>query len=107
MTDTTLCPNCKTPLHGQFCSECGQNQKGIDRFLLTLVNEAFEDLFRWNSRAWRTLFGLMFKPGFLSKEYFKGRRARYVQPIRLYFITSIVFFVVLSVVNFFSDPINI
>ena len=107
MTSTTVCPNCNTTLHGQFCSQCGQNQKGTDRFFLTLVNEAFEDLFRWNSRAWRTLFGLMLKPGFLSKEYFKGRRARYVQPIRLYFITSILFFVVLSVVNFFADPVKI
>ena len=66
------------------------------------MNEAFEDVFSFDSRAWRTLFALLLRPGFLSLEYFNGRRARYVQPIRLYFISSILFFVLLTVVDFFS-----
>ena len=44
-----------------------------------------------------------FKPGFLTREYFSGRRARYIQPVRLYFITSILFFFVISLL---SGPVN-
>tara|TARA_R110002073_G_scaffold5617_10_gene34463 strand:+ start:1047 stop:2042 length:996 start_codon:yes stop_codon:yes gene_type:complete len=86
------CPNCQAALHGQFCFACGQNQKAINRHFLTLVNEALEDVFTPNSRSARTLIALCFKPGFLTREYFSGRRARYIQPVRLYFITSIIFF---------------
>ncbi|MBT8114408.1 MAG: DUF3667 domain-containing protein [Arenicella sp.] len=98
------CPNCGAILHGAFCSNCGQSQKRTDRFLLSLINEAFEDIFRIDSRAWRTTYGLLFKPGFLSTEYFAGRRARYIPPLRLYVITSLAFFISLSIFNFFSDP---
>jgi len=95
--DLVYCPNCKTALLGQFCASCGQNQKRTDRFLFALIAESFEDVFTFDSRASKTLFRLMFKPGALTKEYFQGRRARYVQPLRLYFITSIAFFFLLSV----------
>jgi hypothetical protein len=96
------CPNCSTPLHGKYCSNCGQLQVRTDRLLATLVSEAFEGVFSFNSRAWRTTFALFFKPGFLTLEYSAERRRRYVQPLRLYLITSLVFFLVLSISNFLS-----
>lgn len=101
---TTACPNCNTPVTGQYCSNCGQIQKDIRRFFLALVNEALDDVFSLNSRMWKTLVAILFRPGFLTNEYLKGRRVSYVQPIRLYFITSITFFLMLSIVNFFSPP---
>jgi hypothetical protein len=35
---------------------------------------------------------LLTSPGFLTREYFLGRRARYISPIRLYLIFSLAFF---------------
>jgi hypothetical protein len=102
---TALCPNCQTPLYGKFCAKCGQNQLGMDRFFLSLVAEAFENIFSFDSRTARTLFALLFKPGFLTREYFAGRRARYIQPLRLYFIASLLFFLFLSVQNMLSEPL--
>jgi hypothetical protein len=101
---TALCPNCQTPLHGKFCAKCGQNQQGMDRFFLSLVAEAFDNIFSFDSRTARTLFALLFRPGFLTSEYFAGRRARYIQPLRLYFIASLLFFLFLSVQNMLSEP---
>jgi hypothetical protein len=102
---TALCPNCQTPLHGKFCAKCGQNQQGMDRFFLSLVAEAFDNIFSFDSRTARTLFALLFKPGFLTREYFAGRRARYIQPLRLYFIASLLFFLFLSVQNMLSETL--
>ena len=103
MSETDLteseCPNCHTPLKGQFCSRCGQNQKGFDRFFLSLVRESFDDIFATDSRAAKTIVALLLRPGFLTREYFLGKRARYVQPLRLYFITSLAFFLLLSLVS--------
>jgi hypothetical protein len=33
-----------------------------------------------------------FRPGFLSREYMKGRRASYLHPIKMYVFTSAIFF---------------
>ncbi|MFT7526783.1 MAG: hypothetical protein ACI9LY_001935 [Arenicella sp.] len=104
---TTNCPNCSTPVTGQYCSNCGQIQKDIRRFFLALVNEALDDVFSLNSRMWKTLVAILFRPGFLTNEYLTGRRVSYVQPVRLYFITSISFFLMLSIVNFFSPPLAV
>lgn len=95
-TPAEYCPNCHASLYGQWCYKCGQSQKPIDRFFFSLVAEAFEDIFSWDSRAARTLGNLLFRPGFLTREYFAGRRARYVPPLRLYIIASVLFFFVLS-----------
>jgi hypothetical protein len=102
---TALCSNCQTPLHGKFCAKCGQSQQGVDRFFLSLVAEAFDNIFSFDSRTARTLFALLFKPGFLTREYFAGRRARYIQPLRLYFIASLLFFLFLSVQNMLSETL--
>lgn len=99
MTTLSNCPNCNTPLDGPFCSSCGQNQKDLKRFFLSLVNEAFDGVFSFDSRAGKTLFALLFRPGLLSIEFFNGRRARYVAPLRLYLVTSVIFFLSLSLAN--------
>ncbi|HEU5164512.1 MAG TPA: DUF3667 domain-containing protein, partial [Chitinophagaceae bacterium] len=41
-----------------------------------------------------TLKDLLFKPGFLSREYMLGRRKKYLHPVRMYVFTSAVFFLV-------------
>ena len=98
------CPNCGAKIQGQFCFSCGQNHKGIDRYFWSLINEAFEGVFSFNSKAWKTTLYLWLRPGKLTEEYFANRRARYVSSLRLYLITSIVFFLALSVqTNFFSN----
>jgi len=74
----------------------------MDRFFWSLVSEAFENIFSFDSRTARTLFALFFRPGFLAAEYVAGRRARYIQPLRLYLIASILFFLFLSAQNLFS-----
>lgn len=63
------------------------------------MREAFGDLFELDSRLWRTLGPLLRKPGELTKEYLRGRRARYMPPFRTYLVLSIIFFVVA-----FFDP---
>lgn len=101
------CPNCNSLLYGQFCFSCGQNQKGVNRFFWSIINESLDNLFSRNSKVFLSLAWLMLRPGFLAVEYFDGRRARYVQPIRLYIFTSLAFFSLLSLSHYVSDDIQI
>ena len=101
------CPNCSTELHGRFCSNCGQNQKNIARFLLDLGEEYFGEFFSLDSRIWRTLSTLLLKPGQMTRDYFDGKRARYIPPLRLYLVLSFIFFLVISVFNFEPDSSDV
>ena len=87
------CANCGAPLAGRFCSSCGQRADTHAHSLGHFLSEATEVLTHADSRVWGTIWPLLSRPGFLTREYFAGRRARYLQPFRLYLIMSVVFFV--------------
>jgi hypothetical protein len=61
-----------------------------------LLHEALEGITHSDSRLWRTLCLLWFKPGKLTQEFVAGRRASYLPPFRLYLVLSIIFFVTAS-----------
>jgi hypothetical protein len=65
------------------------------------MREAAGRYVAFDGKLWRTLAALLFRPGFLTCEYFAGRRRRYVRPARLFLASSLVLFAVLRVV---SDP---
>ena len=86
-----LCKNCNSELVGLYCSECGQ--KNIENFTFTeLVKDFFDNIFSLDSRLFQTLKFLIIRPGFLTNEYWSGKRITYLPPFRLYLLTSILFF---------------
>lgn len=87
-----LCPNCLVPVTGLFCGYCGQKQKSAVRPFRQMIGEFFNDILNLDAKLLRTLKPLLLQPGFLSREYFAGRRLHYVTPLKLYFFLSIVTF---------------
>lgn len=50
---------------------------------------------------------LLFRPGFLPLEFSKGRRASYLDPIRMYLFTSFIFFLVFIPYVHHENPLNV
>lgn len=96
MERKSLCDNCETPLQGNYCHRCGQDNKNYVRSAFGLVTEFLGEFTNWDNRLWRTLWPLWLRPGFLSLRYVQGHRAPYVPPLRLYIFTSIVAFLVFA-----------
>ncbi|AWF79721.1 hypothetical protein BTJ40_02135 [Microbulbifer sp. A4B17] len=92
------CANCHTELLGPHCYACGQPVKGMVRHFSSVIGDFFDTLLAFDSRTWKTVPSLFFKPGFLTAEYFSGRRVRYVSPVRL--------FIFLCITSFFLTQIN-
>jgi len=90
----TLCTNCRTPLTGRYCANCGQRHEPHPHSVREFLSEAAETITHADSRLWRTLWPLLFKPGFLTCEFVEGRRARYLPPFRLYLVLSVIFFII-------------
>jgi hypothetical protein len=88
------CLNCGQPLGGEYCNHCGQRERGREVRVADIAGDALEDLSRLDSRLWRTLVGLLFRPGLVTAEYLAGRRASFVPPLRFYFIVSFLVFLV-------------
>jgi hypothetical protein len=100
---TRTCQNCGTPLLGPHCYKCGQPVHGLVRHFSSIMGDFADSVLNIDARVFRTLWPLFGKPGYLSCEYFEGRRVRYVSPVRLFVFLSIVtFFVAQFIVN--MDP---
>ncbi|AOW20821.1 DUF3667 domain-containing protein [Urechidicola croceus] len=103
------CLNCKKPLDSDdiYCSYCGQ--KNVNKLSFqSFLNQLVSGLFSYDSRFWKTFIPLIFKPGKVSKQYIEGKRARFVNPFRLYLNVSILFFLILGISNktTFQDGVN-
>jgi hypothetical protein len=91
------CANCGAPMHGPYCYACGQPEKGMIRQLASVMHDVLDTVFNIDSRVFRSLLPLYFRPGYLTLEYFAGRRVRYVTPFRLFFFLCIVAFFAIQV----------
>ncbi len=92
------CQNCGEPLLGEHCYACGQPTQGLVRHFSSIVGDFMDSVFELDSRVLRTIGPLLLRPGYLSMEYFAGRRVRYVSPVRL--------FVFLSLFAFFAAKLS-
>ena len=89
----STCLNCGAPLVGPFCAECGQRDIPPYPSVRELVVDAFWELSGWDGRFATTVRALVRRPGMLTREFLEGRRARYISPLRLYLMASLVYFV--------------
>src|SRR5258708_33618024 len=86
------CLNCGHEVQSRYCSECGQENTTYKVSLGGLLGDLFDELFQLESRLWRSLWHLVRYPGRLTREYNAGRRVRYTSPLRLYLLSSFLYF---------------
>ena len=92
------CENCGALLLGRFCARCGQPVANPVRHAAHALEDVFESFWHLDGRIFRTLRDLMV-PARVAVNYLAGHRARYVAPLRL--------FVILSVLTFFVAQFTI
>ena len=86
------CRNCGTVVTQRYCTRCGQLASNFHRPFFSLIASSVADTFALDSRLWRTVPLLLFRPGRLTRNYLDGKRARYVPPFRLFLLSSVIFF---------------
>lgn len=89
-----ICLNCNAELNGRYCHICGQENIEPKETVWSLVSHFFYDITHFDGKFFSTTRYLVTKPGFLPAEYIKGRRARYLHPIRMYVFSSAIFFLI-------------
>lgn len=88
------CANCGASMQGEFCHECGQSIHSVLKPVHGMFEETLETVLHIDGRIVHTLPPLLLKPGFLTLEYFSGRRVRYIAPFRLMFVLCLLSFFV-------------
>ncbi len=95
------CLDCGAEFGGRFCSNCGQKRTDPTRVpLKELFIDGLGNLVGLDSRLRRTFPLLLFRPGELTAEYYRGRRTRYVPPLRLFLFLSVALLTLMSFTDF-------
>lgn len=88
------CLNCGTTVVGKYCHVCGQENVVPRETFWSMFIHFFYDITHFDSKFFETVKDLIIRPGFLSREFIKGKRASYLHPIRMYVFTSAIFFLI-------------
>lgn len=96
MQDAPHCLNCGTVAPLNFCPSCGQDTHAHVPSAREFMHEFITHYVAIEGKLWRTVKLMILKPGLLTTEYLAGRRARYVNPLRIFLTFSIIFFATLK-----------
>jgi Protein of unknown function (DUF3667) len=100
------CKNCDAVLLGRYCANCSQAADVHVPTTRELLHELLEGLTHSDSRLWRTLTTLWFKPGKLTAEFVAGKRVAYLPPFRLYLVLSVILFLMFSFIRTSGEAIR-
>ena len=86
------CENCGALLSGRFCSQCGQPAVDYRRSFRHVIVDVLDSFLSWDSKILATIGYLLTRPWKLTNEFLAGHRVRYLNPLRLYLLVSVLFF---------------
>jgi hypothetical protein len=90
----SACLNCGERLSGPFCARCGQRAIPAYPTMRELIGDAWHELSGYDGKVVRTFRDLLAAPGAMTVEVLEGHRARYVSPVRVYLVASLVYFLI-------------
>src|SRR6266700_7076136 len=88
----TRCENCGAELQGHWCAHCGQPAIDYRRSFRHVIADLLDEFLNWDSKFFATIGLLLVRPWKLTNQFLAGHRVRYVHPLRLYLLASILFF---------------
>src|SRR5438105_7834442 len=88
----THCQNCGAELTGPHCAQCGQAAIDYRRSFRHVIVDVLDSFLNCDSKFFATIGLLIVKPWRLTNEFLAGKRVRYLHPLRLYLLASILFF---------------
>jgi hypothetical protein len=94
-----LCLNCEAAVAASFCQHCGQSTANHVPSASEFIHEFVGHYVALEGKLWKTLSMLLFRPGRLTRDYIEGKRARYVEPLRVYLTLSVLFFALFKLVG--------
>ena len=91
------CRNCGyvMPEQANYCPACSQRNTTGKINVIEFLKEALSNLFNIDAKFFKTLFSFAF-PGRLTNNFFQGKHQSFASPIRLFFITIVIFLAALS-----------
>ena len=82
------CSTCETQFTGNYCPRCGQSSI-VGRFSFKKATLLFLDVWGLGNRGmFRSIRDLMFRPGYMIRDYLSGMQSAYFPPFKMFFLLA-------------------
>lgn len=103
LRDEDNCLNCGKQVEVRYCSHCGQENSKLDQAFYFAFLSYFQNKAKYDKSLLKSIQLLIHKPGYLSREFLKGKRASYIEPVRFYIAISFIVFFFTSIMFSFHQ----
>lgn len=95
---TGSCHNCHAAVSETYCGQCGQKAHVHIASAHEFIHHFIGHYVAAEGKLWPTLKALLLHPGQLTLEYIRGRRTRFIDPLRLLLTVSLLAFLAIKLV---------
>lgn len=88
MSEEHKCLNCETVFIGNYCPVCGQSAKEKRLSFADIFSNLMGIILNMEKGFLYTVLCLILRPGYMIRDYIRGRRVRYTRPVQLLFIMA-------------------
>ena len=105
-TSFITCKSCGSTFRGNYCNQCGEKLiRASERSFKTFLNNVLISITFADSKMIKTLWLVLKKPGFISREFAEGRRVNYLNPTSLFFVLNLIYFF-FPLIQLFNASLN-
>ena len=98
------CLNCGEKLNGMYCHKCGQKATSASPNIWAFLSEYANHAYIWDTKLLPTLWKLVSKPGYLTREFIAGKFVSYEHPLKM---NMFLLFFFITMFLIFSNPDDI
>jgi hypothetical protein len=104
------CVTCGNPVVTAFCQYCGERRASDRKYSVSdFVREYLESITSFDGRLFRTVKLLVRKPGELTRQFMRGSRLPYLQPLQCFLLLNLAFFIWAGITHqrVFDTPLTV
>lgn len=97
--ETCTCLNCGTTYTGNYCNRCGQSHNTPRYRLSNALKNIAGGFFNIDNGFGRTLLELLYRPGYMIRDFIGGKRVEYFRPFQTLFILAALYIMAVQLVD--------
>lgn len=97
--ESSTCLNCGTMYTGNFCNRCGQSCKTSRYRLSNALKNIMGGFTNIDNGFGRTLIDLLYRPGYMIRDFISGKRAPYFRPFQTLFVLAALYIMAVQLID--------
>ena len=97
--ESCTCRNCETIYIGNYCPRCGQSRKTPRYRFSNALKNILGGFTNIDNGFGRTLIDLLYRPGYMIRDFIDGKRIQYFRPFQTLFILAALYIMAVQIID--------